>query len=729
MQTKELTYEEKRQIVQKEFDDFVQSSPQLQSPEALKRIEKAFALADDAHKKQFRKTGQKLPYIIHPIAVAKIVTNEMGLGVTTAVAALLHDVVEDSKGKYTVEDIKNEFGEDVAGIVAGVTKIMEGFDPASTVQVETFKNFINYMSSDLRTAYVKIADRLHNLRTFEGMAENTQMIKTAEAYDIYAPLAYLLGLFEIKKELEDLSFEYRMSVEYERTKEKKESSEEERLALLNEVIEKIKAEFPKNQFRFRTEITQRSLYRAWRVSQRKKISFKDIHNFNSVRIIISPDINFSEKQQCYLAYSSLTDIFPARSHTFKDWVTAPKSNGFQAIISDIMYKSKWVEVQIMTERMHLISKRGFAEEYDKANFDNVYRWVRSVKEALGNKELSKNEVIELIRPQYREIYALTPKGKIIKLPKDATVLDFAFHVHTSLGLHCRAAEVNGKLVNYDFKLKNADQVNILKADSIIADDARIKALSSTGYRNLLKQQIRKQEKENIKKGMSLFERFYTKYKLNDADLIKLKNKFHCKSDDELFLRIANATVKEEDIALVVKNRKSVFGIVTSFWNSDNKTEYVEDLEFNPKKKFLVKNLDNIEIAKCCEPVSGDIAIVFRQNKQTFILHRNECPKAKSLNSTDGKNTAKVFWDLAEQIQFDTKISFSGMDTSGLLAEVIEIISKEQLNMTSLKVNLVDNMVTGTIALKVSDVKKIKFIVKEIRKIKSIKKAFRVDPKV
>lgn len=727
MKEKKLTYQEKRKIVTERFDDFIKSSPQLQNPKSIKIITKAFELADAAHIKQFRKTGQNLPYIVHPVAVAKIITTEMGLGTTTAAAALLHDVVEDSEGEYTVEYIKKEFGKDISDIVDGVTKILEGFDPSSTVQVETFKKFINNMSSDLRTAYVKIADRLHNLRTFEGISENSQMIKTAEAYDIYAPLAHLLGLFDIKKELEDLSFMYRMPFEYQRTKEKSEKYEEERLQYLNEITEKINSDFPKNKFKFRIEITQRSFYRAWRITQTKKMPFKDIHNFNSVRIIITPMKSYSEKQQCYIAYSSLTDIFPARLHTFKDWITTPKSNGFQALIADIMYKGKWAEVQIMTEKMHLISTKGFASDCKNSHLENVFRWVRSVKEIINNTDLTKKEILELIRPQHREIFALTPDGKVIKLPKDATVLDFAFQIHSDLGLHFQAAEVNGKLVNFDYKLNNADQVKIIISDDVAADISRVEALSSNSNKNLLRQHIRKQNEKKIKKGKKLFEEIDEKHKLNELDLSKLKTKFHCENDDELYFRIANNTVTEDDIISIIKTRRSVLGLVTNLWNSD-KTVPVKETEFNPKEKFVVKNLKNIELAECCKPVAGDIAIVFRKNNHEFIVHRNECSYAKMLNSTDGKNTAKIFWDLTEEIKFPTKIRFNGVDNTGLLAEVIDIISKNHhVNMTELKINVENNAVFGIIEITVSDVNKLNSILKQIRKIKYIKKAYRVGP--
>ncbi|RLD49544.1 MAG: hypothetical protein DRI94_11055 [Bacteroidetes bacterium] len=727
MKDKKLTYQEKRKIVIERFDDFIKTSPQLQNPKSLAIITKAFELADIVHLKQFRKTGQHLPYIVHPIAVAKIITTEMGLGTTTAAAALLHDVVEDSKGEYTTEYIKKEFGEEIAEIVDGVTKILEGFDPNSTVQVETFKKFINNMSSDLRTAYVKIADRLHNLRTFEGISENSQMIKTAEAYDIYAPLAHLLGLFDIKKELEDLSFMYRMPFEYQRTKEKADKSLKERTEYLNEIAEKIKSELPKNKFHFRIEITQRSLYRAWRITQTKKMSFNDIHNFNSVRIIITPMKSYSEKQQCYIAYSSLTDIFPARQHTFKDWISTPKSNGFQALIADVMYLGKWAEVQIMTERMHLISTKGFASDCKNKHLDNVSRWVRSVKEIINNKDLTKNEILELIRPQHREIYALTPQGEVVKLPKDATVLDFAFQIHSDLGLHFQGAEVNGKPVSFNFKLKNADQVKIITSGDIVVNSARIDALSSNSNKNLLRQHIRKEKKKKVKIGKKLFQQIDEKYKFNDLDLSKLKVKFHCENDEELYYRLANNTVNEDDIASFVKSRRRVLGLVTSLWSSD-KVAPIKETEFNPKEKFVIKNLENIELAECCKPVAGDIAVIFRKNNHEFIVHRNECSNAKMLNSTDGKNTAKIFWDLTLETEFPTKIRFNGFDNTGLLAEVIDIISKNYyVNMTELKINVDKNAVFGIIEITVSDVNKLNSILKQIRKIKYIKKAYRVGP--
>lgn len=726
MKSKELTYEEKRVVVQKQFKDFIKKSPRIQKPESLLIIKKAFELADDAHSKQFRKTGLKLPYIVHPIAVAKIVTTEMGFGRTSAVAALLHDVVEDSNGKYSLDDLREIFGNDVARIVDGVTKIMEGFDPDSTIQVETFKKFIKNMAEDKRTAFIKIADRLHNLRTFAGMRESSQMVKTAEAYDIYAPLAHLLGLYEIKKEIEDLSFKYRMPFEYKKTKNKADKSLKQRKKYLQEISDIIFEKFPRNKFVFRIEYTERSLYRAWRITQTRKIGFNEIHNFNSVRIILKPMKTYSEKQQCFSAYSYLTDLFPVRQHTFKDWITNPKSNGFQALIADIMHKGKWAEVQIMTDRMNEVSKIGYASGYKNKHTENVYRWVNSIKEIINSKELTKREILELIRPQHREIYTLSPRGEIIKLPKNSTVLDFAFQIHTDLGIHFQAAVVNGKVVSHNYKLGNADQVNIIYSKTVEPQIGWIKSLASHRNKNILREYFRKQKRKTINKGEQIFKAICKKHGFDVSNISKLIDKYNCDDRDDLYYRVANEVITENDINAVIKNRKGVFGIVSNLLSSEKNDSHSEK-KFNPNEIFYIKDFENISVAKCCRPVVGDPVIVYRKEKSKFIVHRSDCRQAKNLNSTDGKNTAKAYWDLPDDKMFHTTIKFNGVDNKGLLSEMITIISNEHnINMTSLKIKADKNTFNGTIDLMVVNVESILSILKRIRKIKYIKKAYRVS---
>jgi GTP pyrophosphokinase len=724
MKITELSYEEKRAEVEKQFNDFINQSPALQSEKSLLKIKKAFKMADDAHSGQFRKTGLKLPYITHPIAVAKILTTEMGFGETTAIAALLHDVIEDSNGKYSLENIEKEFGKEVAVIVDGVTKIMEGFNPDSTVQVETFKKFINNMAIDKRTAFVKIADRLHNFRTFDGMRENSQMIKTAEVYDIYAPLAHLLGLFEIKKEIEDLSFIYRQPVEYTKTKNKADKTKEQRLCYLNELIKKIKDYIPQNKLKIRYEITERSLYRAWKISKTKKISFNDIHNFNSVRIIIQPMKSYSEKQLCYTIYSYLTDIFPVKQSKLKDWITNPKSNGFQALIADVMHNEKWAEVQIMTERMNRVAKTGYAQGYPNEHTENIYRWVNSVNNIIENKELSNEEVMELIRPQAQEINVLSPKGKIIKLPKNATVLDFAFHIHTDLGIRFKGAEVNGKLVGYNHKLDNADQVQIFSSENSEPQTEWIDSLSAPQSKAVLRQYFQKKNRKISQEGENNFQIISDKYKVTEKELNKLFIKFNCLNKDEFYYRIANETITVKEIISAIRSFRGIFSRMSELWSSD-KVEVPFELDFNPKEKFVVKNLQNIVLAECCQPVDGDTAIVYRKNDNEIVLHRNECETAKRLNASDGNNTAKVIWDLTEEQNYLSTIKFNGVDNPGLLSEIINLISYEhKINMKALKIETDKNSFFGTIDILVPNVDELNNILKEIRKIKFIRKVYR-----
>ena len=725
MESSELTYDEKQKEVYRLFDEFIEASPQIQDEASLQFIKKAFDFAYQAHEGQYRKTGKKLPYIVHPIAVAKILTVEIGFGKTTAAAALLHDVIEDSNGTITFEDIKREFGNEVAEIVEGVTKIMEVFDPEKTVQVETFKKFINHMAKDKRIAFVKIADRLHNLRTFDGIRENSQLIKTAEAYDIYAPLAYLLGLHEIKKELEDLSFMYRLPEEYLKTKEKALSSLDYRSKFLNEIQDKIKIYIPDSKLSYRLEITERSLYKAWRITQQKKIGFKEIHNFNSIRIILNSSDYSTEKQQCYSAYAFLTDIFPVRQNKFKDWVTNPKSNGFQALIAEILYNGTAAEIQILTERMNEVAKKGYASGYQNKHTENIYRWVNSVKEILDSKYLTNKEILEIIRPQPGEIYAISPKGDIIILPKESTVLDYAFQIHTDFGLHFQAAEVNGKVVSYNYILSNADQVTIFRSSSIKPKIEWINTLASHRNKNILIEYFRKQKRKVIHSGEKAYKLIMQKYNIEEDKVSMLIHKLQCENRDDFYYRIGNEVITEAEILSIIKPRRSVFGIVSNLWSSE-KNQVEKTIEFNSKTPFLVKNLDNISLAKCCKPIDGDPSIIYRIDKNNFIIHRNECEQAKSLNSTDGDNTAKVKWDLPDDTKFRSTIKFSGVDNKGLLFELVEVISKEHdMNMSSLKINVDKNTFNGTIDIIVSEVEDVSSVLKRIRKIKYIKKAFRL----
>ncbi len=726
MSKTDLTYDEKRAIVKKNFEDFISSSKTISTAKDLKIIKKAFKIADDAHIKQFRRDELKLPYIIHPIAVAKIITTEMGLGVITATAALLHDVVEDSKGKYTVEDIKNEFGEDVAIIVDGVTKIKEKFDKNSSIQIETFKKFIHYMTIDKRTAYVKIADRLHNLRTMEGERDNSKMEKTAEVFDVYAPLAHGLGLFEIKKKIEDLSFKYREENEYNKTLVKANKFRAERGDYFNELIKSIKVVFKEKNIKVRIEKKEKSLYRAYEKTKNKKISFKDIHNFIYLRIIIEDDKSLlPEKQLAYLVFSHLTDNFPINLKAFKDWITIPKTNGFQALIIDLMYLGRWAEVQIMTERMNDVANVGFSKAYENSHFENIDIWVKSVNDILNKGNFSNEDVMDLIHPQDREVFALTPQGDRIKLPKYATVLDFAFKIHSDLGIHYQGAEVNGKLVSYDYQISNNDLVKIIKSEKAEPFYEWLDALKCPHSKTKLKQYLNKKKQKTIQEGKEKYNKISERLRINEKELNNLLIKFICVDKDELYYRIANNTISEKSIINFIKDGRGLFSKMTGIW-SGGKSEVVDITKFDPKKVFVITDFSNVEIAKCCRPVEGDTAIVYRKEPGKFDVHRQECKNAKKLNASFGKLTAKVEWNLSEKSTFLITIKFTGIENKGILSEMINIISDENgINMTSLNINSEINKFHGSIDLHVPDAQSLNNTLKRIRKIKFIKKVYRV----
>jgi GTP pyrophosphokinase len=375
--------------------------------------------------------------------------------------------------------------------------------------------------------------------------------------------------------------------------------------------------------------------------------------------------------------------------------------------------------------MNEVAKKGYASGYVNRHTENIYRWVNSIKEILDSKYLTNKEILEIIRPQPGEIYAISPKGDIIILPKDSTVLDYAFQIHTDFGLHFQAAEVNGKIVSYNHILSNADQVTIFRSSSVKPQQEWINSLASHRNKNILIEYFRKQKRKIINQGEKSFKILSKKYNLEEDKLSLLINKLHCDNRDDFFYKIGNESVTENDIFNIVKPKRSVFGLVSNLW-SNEKTQFNTTDDFNPKIPFLVKNLNNISLAKCCKPIDGDPAIIYRIDKNNFIIHRNECEQAKSLNSTDGDNTAKVKWDLPDDTKFRSTIVFSGLDNKGLLFELIEIISKEHdMNMSSLKINVDKNTFNGSIDIIVSQVEDVMSVLKRIRKIKYIKKAFRL----
>jgi GTP pyrophosphokinase len=711
-------------LVDAAFDDLIKTSERLQKPESFQKVKYAFEFARKAHIKQFRKTGLKLPYILHPLAVAKIIAFEMGLGSTTVVAALLHDVVEDTE--FTDEDIEREFGKEVLTIVQGVTKSEEIIVPGRSKQADTFRHFILKMSEDKRIAFVKIADRLHNLRTIDEMPENNKMIKTAESLEIYAPLAHQLGLFSIKKEIEDLSFKNRFPEEYNKIKQIVDINFPERQIKLNQILEPLHKNLEKYNYNFHIDTITKSYYRTWKIITDKQIKFEDIYNYITIRIVINPSDNLPEKQQCFLVYSMLTDVFLVKDSKLKDWITHPKTNGFEAIITDVMFGGHWHEVQIMTDRMNQIAQRGYARNHDNIHLSNVKQWINSMGEILGKKNLSNDRILELIKPQDSEIYVITPKGDQIILKKGATVLDYAFTIHTDLGFHFVAAEVDKKTVSYDYILSTGEQIKILTDENSKPEKIWKKSLKIPKNQDILAGYFKKIKRNMISEGEIKFNYVIEKYKLKEDILAKFINVFRCKNKEEFYFRLSIGRIKDEDIAREITKlhgfTQRIFGLFTSAKKIE--PQKLSEIEFSPKAPFVIESLDNISLAVCCHPLEGDKAIVHKKDSR-FIIHRADCKKAKLLNSSEGQNTTNVVWQLAEISDFRAKIEITGLDRKGLLSDIIDIISSEMdINMKSLIIKSEKNLFIGIIELFIKNSASLNRLITKISNVKDVQKVYR-----
>lgn len=712
------------ELIQLTFEELIDSSERLQKPDSYEKVKKAFKFAQKAHSSQFRKTGLKLPYIMHPLAVAKVIAYEMGLGSTTVAAALLHDVVEDTE--YTIDDIKRNFGNSIAVIVEGVTKIDNIKVPGRSKQADTFRNFILKMSEDKRIAFVKIADRLHNLRTIDEMSENNKMIKTAESFEIYAPLAHQLGLFSIKNEIEDLSFKNRFPEDYKKIKQVVSLNYPERQIKLNRILKPLNEILNEYNYNYKILTPTKSYYKTWQIINEKKISFDEIYNFISIRIVINPTGELREKQQCYLVYSILTDIFLVRDNKLKDMITHPKSNGFEAIVTDVMFGGHWYEVQIMTDRMNQIAQRGYARNHDNIHLSNISQWVNSLGEVLDKKDLTNNQILELIKPQQSEIYVISPKGEIIVMKKGSSVLDYAFIIHSDIGLHFLAAEVDKKTVSYDYILKNGEQVKIITSDNSKPEKIWKNCLHVDKNKTILANYFRKQKRKVISDGEKKFRKLIKKYKIKEELLPKFINNLRCKNKSDFYFKLSLGRIKEEDIA---REYAKIHGLTRRIFDffaiqKKNLPETHNKIEFNPKASFYVTNLEDISLALCCHPLEGDKSIVHKKDN-SFIVHRAECEKAKVINSTEAQNTSPVIWQLSEEIDFIAKIKITGIDRKMLLSDILEVISADMdINMKSLMIKSDKKLFIGIIELFIKNSSSLNSLIRKIRGVKDVQKVYR-----
>ncbi len=721
-------------------------------------ITKAFNFARQAHKGVKRLSGE--PYIMHPIAVAQIACSEIGLGSTSISSALLHDVVEDTD--YTVEDIKNIFGPKIAQIVDGLTKISGGiFGEQASAQAENFKKLLLTMSDDIRVILIKIADRLHNMRTLESQPANKQYKIAGETLYIYAPLANRLGLNKIKTELENLSFRFEHPEEYKAITKKLEITQEQRDELFSNFTAPIREALDQMGVDYEIKARVKSPYSIWNKMQNKNITFNEIYDILAVRIIFTPKKREEEINECFNIYVRISKIYKSHPDRLRDWLSHPKANGYQALHVTLMsHQGRWIEVQIRSDRMNEIAEQGFAAHWkykdgeaigeyteDEGELNN---WLRTIKEILDDPQPDAMDFLDAIKLNLfaSEIFVFTPKGEIKTMPAGCTALDFAFQIHTFLGSHCIGAKVNHKLVPLSHKLQSGDQVEILTSNSQHVSPEWINFVYTAKAKNKIQAVLRREGREIQKKGEKILTEWLERNSLEmtTSVLDKLCEFHEVKKHETLFLHLGDKRIilGDKDLdELLNKNKgdnaKKGWRRYVPFIGKDKeKTQqslieshdyFIVPKDFNRKKPVYIteSNIPQYVFPNCCRPIPGDDALGFIDNKNRIEIHKRNCPVANKLKSSFGNRILDVKWDMHKQLFFNAAIKLRGIDRIGLLNEVTQIISR-QLNVNIRKVVFTceESIFDGLIEMRVHDREDVQKIIDELKDINGVQEIQHVN---
>lgn len=710
-------------------------------------ISKAFNFAKQAHKGVKRRSGE--PYIMHPLAVAQIVCTEIGLGSTSICAALLHDVVEDTD--YTVEDIENLFGPKIAQIVDGLTKISGGiFGDRASAQAENFKKLLLTMNDDIRVILIKIADRLHNMRTLGSMLPNKQYKIAGETLYIYAPLANRLGLNKIKTELEDLSFRYEHPEEYAQIEAKLKETQAERDEVFREFTAPIRAQLDQMGLNYQILARVKSPYSIWNKMQTKHITFEEIYDILAVRIIFTPKNPETELNDCFNIYVSISKIYKPHPDRLRDWVSHPKANGYQALHVTLMSnKGQWIEVQIRSQRMNEVAEQGFAahwkyKEGGSEDDGELEKWLRTIKEILDDPQPDAMDFLDTIKLNLfaSEIFVFTPKGEIKTMPQNSTALDFAFSIHTFLGSHCIGAKVNHKLVPLSYKLQSGDQVEILTSKSQHVQPSWINFATTAKAKAKIQAILKREQRSMQQTGEEKVKNFFAqeKLELNPENLQKLCRLHQLPSTDQLYAAVGMQTLvlgEADKNELKDKPTPSNWKKYISFAfggsksNKGKEAEEMKPTEPINSKEILKLTPEAIQknyiLAECCKPIPGDDVLGYIDNDNRIIIHKRQCPLATKLKSSYGNRLLAVQWETGKTLYFPVNIYIKGIDHIGLLNQVTQVISQQlNVNIRKLHIESNDGIFEGRFQLNVHDVEDVRIINANLRKIDEIKTVTRIE---
>ena len=738
MEDKVLTEEDK---VNKLLEQLIQNCSHCKSAKDEKLIRKAFKMANEAHKGTRRKSGE--PYIIHPLEVAVIVSQEIGLGVTSTVCAILHDVVEDTD--ISIEDIENAFGKKIASIVDGLTKISGVFDKESnSLQAENFRKMLLTLSDDVRVIFIKLADRLHNMRTLGSLPRNKQIKIAGETIYLYAPLAHRLGLHMVKSELEDLSLKYRYPEVYNEIFEKIKLTEERRLHLINHFSLPIIDALENNGFDFNISGRPKSIYSIWQKMHQKNVSFEEIYDLFAIRIVFKPKENVPEKTQCWNVYSIITDIYAPKPERIRDWVSTPKANGYEALHTTVMGPNgKWMEIQIRSERMDEIAERGFAAHWrykDKTSPESeLDKWIKRIRETLDTPSGDALEFLDDFKLNLfsSEIMVFTPKGLIITLPKDATALDFAYEIHTEIGNKAIGAKVNHRLVPLSHMLTSGDQVEILTSDVQKPTMEWYQFVTTVKAKSAIKNALKAETKNRTEVGKQILIDKLKELSLTPSSRIlkKLVPAYDSTHKDELYSKIGSGIISLDDLKDVLsKNTKNKWvrvwdlSVGRSQKKTDNKAEY--DSRGTLILRESVGNEEsNYTLAKCCSPIPGDEVVAVRQDNDTVLVHRTDCSTAVKIMSSQGDKLVAAKWTQHKVLSYLARIQLNGWDRFGVYNSITNTIT-EELNISMRTINLHghDGIFNGTIDLYVHNTSDLNNLILNLMKLRGVDSVHRVDVK-
>lgn len=726
--------EEENKAIAREYKELLRISYQTLSDDDKKLIRLAFDTAVDAHKDQRRKSGE--PYIFHPIAVAKIVASQIGLDAVSIAAALLHDVVEDSE--YTHEDMRHLFGETIAHIVQGLTKISHmSKEKDISLQAENFRKLLLTLNDDVRVIIIKIADRLHNMQTMDSMAEHKQAKIASETLYIYAPLAHRIGLYNIKTELEDLGLKYTEPEHYYSILGKMEESKEEQKAYIESFKNIIKSSLDNQKIGYYIKGRSKSIYSIYKKMETQNVTFEEIYDKFAIRIIYE-GVPEEEKFLAWKIYSIVTDHFRPNPTRLRDWISAPKSTGYEALHITVMGpKGRWVEVQIRSERMHEIAEKGYAAhfKYKHGNQEEagIESWLNRLQEVLENSSGNAVDFVEDFKLNLysKEIFVFTPNGDIKSLPKGATPIDFAFYIHTEVGMKTRGAKVNNKLVPLNTRLHSGDQVEIIISENASPNKNWLDYATTAKARSKIKSSLREEKKSIATDGKELLQRKLKQLKINlTEDVVnELVNYFKTKTSLDVFYQVGTGEINNQMLRDFTNKRSSIFNYLKSkITRKSNVEEVVQDLNERYDHIIFGKDGETLDysFAKCCNPIPGDPIFGFITINEGVKVHKKNCPNAISMQSNYAYRIMTAKWVKSEEQDFKVSLQLSGIDRNGLLGDITKVISDQKfVNLTGINIDTEGNMFKGKVSVAVNNNSTLKKLIKDLKSINGIDKISRL----